>query len=136
MHGPEMTGAAMIGPASIRVSAGSGRSLTSVSLGEFAAIFRSVEQVIDLDVGAPHDQKRDAQQQANQHIAPKRFESQTKAMNNDVAADEADIFVLSSQKDTPGPERLQRNHRRVNGHDRAQDITEEIEEIDLGHGDE
>ena len=89
-------------------------------------------QPLHLPVSVPENHEHDAQQQADNHIAPKRPHPQAKAMHNHISANERDVFVIARQPDVPAPERLQRDHRGVNGDHGAKGVAEEVEEVE-GH---
>src|SRR5215213_6458957 len=54
-------------------------------------------------------------------------------MHNDVSACQADESIASSEINVPAPQRLQREHRGIDGaHDRQQPAPE-VEEVYVGH---
>src|SRR5436305_2074557 len=81
----------------------------------------------------PDEDKRDAQQQTDQNITPKRPKPQAEAMHHQISTEHADVSIASAEEGFPFAHGLQRYDGDVDADDDLQDVAEEIEEVDLRH---
>ena len=90
--------------------------------------------VVDDNLSAPEHAKGDGQKDADQEVSPEGFESESQAMNDDVAAKEGHAAVGTREPDEPSPEGLGGDDGGVDGDDPREHVAEEFEEVDVGHG--
>src|SRR5918993_5218732 len=105
------TGAGAGGPSTVPPPVAPGSIFISPGLPVPACI---VSECPDPDepVQPPGQQEHDAEQEADQHVAPERREPQSQAMDNHVPSQQADVPVAARQPDPPAPQRLDCQHRR------------------------
>src|SRR6185437_4316205 len=101
--------ASALAAATASLASGSGSSLTSGVLGEFSDIGDAISHFIDDAMRVPHDNERHAQQDTNEHVSAKSPNPQPQAMNHQVSAQHADVFLFPHQHHVPAPESLERD---------------------------
>src|SRR5215204_3130127 len=101
--------------------------------GVYLAAFKRLVRVVQYYLRVPDDEKGNAQQAADQHIAPERLESQPQPMHHQIAAEQRAVFVFARQPGIPASKRLERDDARIDGDDGRQPESEEGKEVDVGH---
>src|SRR6266850_3278907 len=94
------------------------------------AALKGVVGVVQYDLSMPDDEKCDAKQAADQHVAPECFEAQPQRVHQQIAAEQRTVFVVARQPEIPASEGLKRDHAGVDGDDGRQPEAKEGKEVD------
>lgn len=100
-----------------------------VDIGGFEGQFDGVHD----NLSPPEDAKGDGEEEAEEAITPEGFEAEAEAVDDDVASEEGGVAVVSGEPDDPCPEGLSGDDGGVDGDDPREAVTEEAEEVDVGH---
>ena len=110
-----------------------GSIFTSAGLCELPDIVQLVTEIVHHVMRVPENAERDEKQNADQHISPERSKPQPQSMHDDVLANDGNVSIAAGEPHIPSPQGLQRDNRRINGNDPAEEVSPEIEEVDVWH---